>query len=57
MQGSIPASGRYPGRGNSNPLCYSCLENSMDREAWQAIVHEVETATNTFTFIVNFDSL
>ena len=57
MWGSIPASGRYPGRGNSNPLCYSCLENSMDREAWQAIVHEVETATNTFTFIVNFDSL
>ena len=32
--GSIPASGRSPGEGNSNPLQYSCLENSMDRGAW-----------------------
>ena len=30
--GSIPGSGRYPGEGNSNPLQYSCLENSMDKE-------------------------
>jgi hypothetical protein len=30
-----------PGQGNSNPLQYSCLENSMDRGAWQAIVHGV----------------
>ena len=29
--GSIPRSGRSPGGGNSNPLQYSCLENSMDR--------------------------
>ena len=29
--GSIPESGRSPGGGNSNPLQYSCLENSMDR--------------------------
>ena len=35
--GSIPGSGRAPGDGNDNPLQYSCLENSMDREAWQAI--------------------
>ena len=28
---SIPGWGRYPGVGNSNPLQYSCLENSMDR--------------------------
>ena len=35
--GSIPVSGRCPGEGNGNPLQYSCLENSMDREAWQAI--------------------
>ena len=34
--GSIPGSGRSPGGGNGNPLQYSCLENSMDREAWQA---------------------
>ena len=38
--GSIPGSGRSPGEGNGNPLQY-CLENSMDRGAWQAIVHEI----------------
>ena len=37
--GLIPESGRSPGEGTS--LQYSCLENSMDREAWQAIVHGV----------------
>ena len=36
-----PRSGRYPGKGNSNPLQYSCLENSMDRGAWWAMVHGV----------------
>ena len=41
MQGSIPGSGRSPGEGNDNPLQYSSLENPMDREAWQAIVHGV----------------
>ena len=39
--GSIPGLGRSPGEGNGNPLQYSCLENSMDREAWRAIVHGV----------------
>ena len=34
--GLIPESGRSPGVGNGNPLQYSCLENSMDRGAWQA---------------------
>jgi len=38
---SIPRSGRSPGGGNGYPLQYSCLENSMDRGAWQAIVHGV----------------
>ena len=33
---SSPGSGRSPGGGNSNPLQYSCLENPMDRGAWQA---------------------
>ena len=33
---SIPGSERSPGGGNSNPLLYSCLENPMDRGAWQA---------------------
>ena len=37
--GSISGSGRSPGVGNGNPLQYSCLENPMDRGAWQAIVH------------------
>ena len=36
---SIPGSGRSPGEGNSNPLQYSCLENSMNRGAWQFTVH------------------
>ena len=39
--GSIPGLGRSPGKGNGNPLQYSCLENSMDRGAWQATVHGV----------------
>ena len=39
--GLIPGSGRFPGEGNGNPLKYSCLENPMDRGAWQAIVHGV----------------
>ena len=38
---SIPGSGRSPGVENGNPLQYPCLENPMDREAWQAIVHGV----------------
>ena len=39
--GSIPGSGRSPGVGNGNPVQYSCLENPMDREAWQAVVWRV----------------
>ena len=39
--GSIPGSGRSPEGGHGNPLQYSCLENSMDRGACQAIVHGV----------------
>ena len=39
--GSIPGLGRSPGEGNGNPLQYSCLENAMDRGAWQAAVHGV----------------
>ena len=39
--GSIHGLGRYLRGGNGNPLQYSCLENSMDRAAWQATVHRV----------------
>ena len=39
--GSIPGLGRSPGGGHGNPLLYSCLENPMDRETWQAIIHGV----------------
>ena len=38
---SIPGSGRSPGEGNGKPLQYSCLENPMDRGAWQATVHGI----------------
>ena len=38
----IPGLERSPGGGNGNPLQYSCLKNpTMDRGAWQAIVHRV----------------
>ena len=38
---SIPRSGRSPGEGHGNPLQYSCLENPMDRETWQATIRSV----------------
>ena len=39
--GLIPGSGRPPGGGHGNPLQDSCLENPLDRGAWQATVHGV----------------
>ena len=39
--GSVPGSGRSHGEGHGSPLQYSCLENPMDRGAWQATVHRV----------------
>ena len=39
--GLIPRSGRSPGEGNGYQFQHSCLENSMDRGAWQATVHGV----------------
>ena len=39
--GSVPGSGRSPAGGHGNPLQYSCLENPLDRGAWQAIVDGV----------------
>ena len=51
---SIPGSGRSSGVGNGNLLQYSCLENSMDRGPWWAIVHRVAKSwtwpsTHTYT--------
>ena len=48
--GLIPRLGRSSGVGNGNPPQYSCLENSMDRGDWRAIVHGVaESDTNEAT--------
>ena len=44
---SIPRSGRSPGEGNGYSLQYSCLENSMDRGAWQATVHGSHKESDT----------
>ena len=52
--GLIPELGRSPGEGNGNPLQCSCLENPMDREAWQAITHGVRKSR---TQLSNFTSL
>ena len=46
--GSIPESGRSPGEGRGSPLQDSCLENPMDRGAWQATVHRV---TESWTWL------
>ena len=45
--GLIPGSGRPPGEGNDNLLQYSCLESSMDKGAWQAIVHRITESDKT----------
>ena len=50
--GSILGLGGSPGEGNDNPLQYPCMENSMAREAWQAIVHGV-TKSQTQLNITN----
>ena len=52
--GSFPGSGRSPEEGNGNPLQYSCLENPMDGEAWQATVHRV---AKSWTRLSDFTSL
>ena len=44
---SIPGLGRSPGEENGNPVQYSCLENSMDRGVWPAIVHGITESDTT----------
>ena len=48
--GLILESGRSPGEGNGNPLQYSCVENSIDRGAWQATVYGL---TKSWTWLSN----
>ena len=45
--GSVPGLRRSPGGGNGYPLQYSCLENFMDRGAWQAMAHGVAKESDT----------
>ena len=47
--GLIPGLGRAPGEENGNPLQDSCLENPMDRRAWQATVHEIQRVGHNLT--------
>ena len=53
--GLIPGSGRSSGGGNGNPLQFSCLENSMDREAWQATVHRVAKSQTLLSNLAQYD--
>ena len=60
---SIPGSGRSSGEGHGNPFQYSCLENPMDRGAWQATVHRVTVRhdwgnfahMHTYTYVLFLD--
>ena len=58
--GSILGSGRFPGGGNDNPLQYPCLENPMDRGAWQAtspwLIKESDTPEYEQTLIVHVET-
>ena len=45
--GSIPGLGRSPGGGHGNPLQHSCLENPMQRGAWQTAVHRIAESDKT----------
>ena len=47
--GLTPGSGKFPEVGNSNPLQYSCLENSMDKGAWWDTAHGVSKSQTRLT--------
>ena len=57
--GSTPVSGKSLGGGNVNPLQYSCLENPMDRGAWQATVQgvaKIQTLLRTYIHTQEYQS-
>ena len=49
--GSIPGTGRYTREGKGSPLQYSCLKNSINREAWWATVHGVAVGAHTLLLL------
>ena len=56
--GLIPGLGKSPEGGHSSPLQYSCLENSMDRGTWWAIVHGItKSQTGLSNYHFHFHSL
>ena len=59
--GSIPGLRGFPGEGNGNALQYSCLENPMERGAWEATVHGVSqldtTLQLTLSLFKHFETL
>ena len=55
--GSVTGLGRSPGGGHANLLMYSCLENSMDRGAWQAMVHKVAKSQTHLLFLTFTEAL
>ena len=54
--GSMPGLGRSPGGGHGNPLQYYCLENPMDRGAWQTIVHRVTRVRCNLSDLAGMDT-
>ena len=55
--GSIPGWRRSPGEGNGNPLQYSCLENPMDRGAWQTTVHWITMSQTQLKWLLAHKAL
>ena len=59
-RGSVPGLGTSPGEGNGNPLQYPCLENPMERGAWQATVYGIaksQTQMSNFHLLTLDDSI
>ena len=55
--GLIPVLGRSPGGGNGNPLQYFCLENLMDRGAWQAVIHGIAKSWTRLSYYTTTNEL